>query len=100
MAARSRKPPISVPTSHSVLTSGFRSGLPRLEETSPGPSSDASGANVVSLSNAPGWSPDCPIAPRRRNVESGDVRDELDHLGRRLGCTERLAVGEKTPSEV
>src|SRR5213593_3005978 len=100
IAARSWNPPISVPTSHSVLTSGFRSGSPRLLGVTPAPSSDASGAKVVSLSNAPGWRPDWPRAARSRNVVRREVSDELCHAGRRLGWIETLTFGYKTPCDV
>src|SRR5690554_5996350 len=66
--SRLSKKPISPPTSSSVETSGFRSSLPRLSGETPGPSDDASGPNVVNLSNAPGCSPDFPSAARRRRV--------------------------------
>ena len=91
--ARSWKPPISVPTSHSVLTSGFRTGLPRLDGPSPGPVSELSALNVVNLSKAPGCRPDCPSAARSRRVDSLDVRGPVSQPGIALGMTERLALG-------
>src|SRR2546427_11552552 len=68
-AARSCRTPISLPTSHSVVFSGLRSGLPRLLGVRPGPAEDASGSNVVNFANAPGWGPDCTIAASTRTVE-------------------------------
>ena len=85
--------PSSLPTSHSVDLSGFKSGLPRLLGTRPGPSSLVSGENVVNLSNAPGCSPDAPIAARTRSVERCDRSAELLQLESELGCTAMLALG-------
>src|SRR5436190_8074800 len=92
--------PISAPASHSVAFSGFRSGFPRLSGARPGPACDASGANVVNLSNAPGCRPDCPTAARRRSVESFDRTAEVPHPGSELGWTEMLAFGYNTPWDV
>src|SRR5258708_32158516 len=102
MSVRRRfgKPPLPVPTSHSVLTSGLRSGLPRLLGTSPGPSPEEYALKVVYLSNAPGCRPDCPSAARRRNVDSFDVRGPLSQPGMALGMTDRLTLGWNTPADV
>ena len=91
--ARSLKAPTSLPSSHSVLTSGFKSGLPRFSGPTPGPVSDDSALKVVSLENAWGWRPDCPTAARRRSVDSLDPHVELPQPARALGWTERLAFG-------
>src|SRR5439155_15100140 len=92
-AARSFKTPISAPASHSVCFSGLRLGLPRLSGARPGPVCEASGPNVVNLSNAPGWRPDCPTAARTRTVENFDRTADVPHPASELGWTEMLAFG-------
>src|SRR5205809_35137 len=92
-AARSCSTPTSVPASHSVVISGFRSGFPRLFGASPGPRTEASGEYVVSLSNAPGCRPDWPTATRRRKVENREVIPELPQLGIEVGTKEMPALG-------
>ncbi len=87
---RSLKMPKSPPASHSVETSGLMSGFPRLSGRTPGPSVEAWGLKVVNWSNAPGCSPDSPMAARSLTELMGPT---LLQPCMSLGTKERLSFG-------